>query len=547
MKNLKLKSKGLALILFAMISIFTINVAAQCQASFTWSQTSNNVVTFTNTSTDPDSLISYSWNYGDGGYGYTQNPVNTFDVPGTYYVCLYIYNQDSMNNFCSSSWCDSVTVTGVVICNLSASTYVNSLASCGNCANGSATVNASGGTAPYSYLWSNSETSQTVSDLLPGTYTVCITDANSCSACTSVTIDTCSLLSGFTATQTSNNTITFTNTSTGTTNMTEYQWSFGDGNYDFTQNPVHFYSNPGTYQVCLILTDSMNINSCTSNFCDSVVVTGLPCNNLSVSANVYGVTCNNCNNGSISAIVSGGNPPFTYAWTPNVSTTSSASNLSIGNYQICVTDSLGCSACTNANVYLDTMNNNCASYFTLYPDTTQLHTYIAVNYSTGPPPLSYTWSWGDGSYSYTEYPTHTYANAGMYNICLTISDSIYGCSNTYCVEDSIMRTSNSMIYITVIAPTSSGIEPIQTLSNWSVYPNPVSDNLNINYYLNNSTDVSINLYDMLGNKVNEIASNYESLGEHQIQWKTNNLSNGIYLLQIRVNDKITTHKISIIR
>jgi PKD repeat protein len=548
MKNFNsIRNSGLMILLILMSSLYSLKTYSQCQAAFTWAQTSNNVITFTNTSTDPDSLVSYSWNYGDGGYGYTQNPVYTFDVPGTYYVCLYIYNQDSMNNFCSSSWCDSVTVTGVVICNLSASTYVNSLASCGNCADGSATVYSSGGTAPYSYLWSNSETTQTVNDLLPGTYNVCITDMNNCSACASVTIDTCSLHSAFTWAQTSNNTITFTNTSTGTTNMTEYQWNFGDGNYDFTQNPVHFYSNPGTYQICLMLTDSLNIQSCTSNFCDSVVVTGLACNNLSISANVIGVTCNNCNNGSISAIVSGGNPPFTYAWTPNVSTTSSASNLSIGNYQVCVTDSIGCSACTNAQIYLDTMNNNCAAYFTLYPDTTQAHTYIAVNYSTGPPPLSYTWSWGDGSYSYIEYPSHTYANAGMYTICLTISDSIYGCSNTYCVSDSIMRTSNSMIYITVIAPTSSGIQSVQSLSNWSVYPNPAADNFTIDYSLSSSSSVVINLYDMLGNRIKQVENSKQAMGEHTISVNTATLPEGIYLLQINSGNIVSNKKISVIK
>jgi PKD repeat protein len=547
MKNFNFKCKGLALILFVMMSIISLNASAQCQSAFTWTQTSNNVITFTNASTGTDSLTAYSWNFGDGGSSNIQNPVFTFDVPGTWYVCLYIYNMDSLNNNCSSSWCDSVTVTGVVICNLSASTYVNSMASCGICANGSATVYVSGGTSPYSYLWSNSETTQTASALLPGTYNVCITDANNCTACTSVTIDTCSLVSNFTAAQTSNNTITFTNTSTGTTNMTEYQWNFGDGYYDASQNPVHYYSNPGTYQVCLTLTDSLNNNSCFTTFCDSVVVTGLPCNNLSISSIAYGITCNNCTNGSITTTTTGGNPPFTYVWTPNVSTTSSASGLSVGNYQVCVTDSLGCSACSNANIYLDTMNNNCTAYFTMYPDTTQAHTYIAVNYSTGPPPLSYIWSWGDGNYSYTEYPTHTYANAGAYTICLTISDSLYGCSNTYCVSDSIMRTTNSMIYLSVIAPSASGIKPVETINNLSVYPNPVSNILTINYYLNNSSDIAINLFDMLGNKVSEMLNSNQSAGQHAIEWNANTLTNGIYFLQIRANDKVITQKISVIR
>lgn len=546
MKNFNFKCKGLALILFVMMSIISLNVAAQCQSAFTWTQTSNNVISFTNTSTGTDTLTLYQYDFADGGHSYTSNPVYTFDVPGTYYVCLYIYNQDSINNFCQSSWCDSITVTGVVICNLSVPAAVNNMASCGVCADGGATAYTSGGTAPYTFLWSNSETTQVVSDLLPGTYNVCVTDANNCTACGSVTIDTCSLHASYVYSIIANNTVQFTNASSGTTNMTEYLWNFGDSTYDFTQNPTHFFSNPGIYQICLTITDSMN-QGCSNTFCLSFNVPGIACNNLSISSTAYGVTCNNCTNGSITTVTTGGNPPFTYVWTPNVSTTSSASGLSVGNYQVCVTDSLGCSACSNTNIYLDTMNNNCTSYFTLYPDTTQAHTYIAVNYSTGPPPLSYIWSWGDGNYSYTEYPTHTYANAGAYTICLTISDSLYGCSNTYCVSDSIMRTTNSMIYLSVIAPTSSGIKTIETINNMSVYPNPVSNILTINYYLNNSSDIAINLFDLLGNKVSEMLNSNQSAGQHTIEWNANSLTNGIYFLQIRSKDKLITQKISVIR
>jgi hypothetical protein len=60
--------------------------------------------------------------------------------------------------------------------------------SCSNCPDGEASVSPSGGTPPYSYLWSNGEMTDTISDELPGIYNVTITDVNGCELIESVTI-----------------------------------------------------------------------------------------------------------------------------------------------------------------------------------------------------------------------------------------------------------------------------------------------------------------------------------------------------------------------
>jgi Leucine-rich repeat (LRR) protein len=57
-----------------------------------------------------------------------------------------------------------------------------------NGGNGSATASASGGTVPYRFLWSNGSTTASITGLLPGTYTVTILDAGTCSTTVSVTI-----------------------------------------------------------------------------------------------------------------------------------------------------------------------------------------------------------------------------------------------------------------------------------------------------------------------------------------------------------------------
>src|SRR5437773_2641416 len=91
--------------------------SAQCIAGFTWNQPSNNVIDFTNTSSPiVQNSTMFFWDFGDNQNGYSQNPSHTYNVPGTDYVCVNMY--DSLQT-CQSSFCDSVTVTGTVICNLS--------------------------------------------------------------------------------------------------------------------------------------------------------------------------------------------------------------------------------------------------------------------------------------------------------------------------------------------------------------------------------------------------------------------------------------------
>jgi hypothetical protein len=59
-------------------------------------------------------------------------------------------------------------------------------ASCSSCCDGISSVSPTGGTPPYSYSWSPGNPNiQTYSNQCPGTYTVCVTDANGCTTCLS--------------------------------------------------------------------------------------------------------------------------------------------------------------------------------------------------------------------------------------------------------------------------------------------------------------------------------------------------------------------------
>lgn len=95
----------------------------------------------------------------------------------------------NLNNVAANTY--SVTITDTKGCNITASATVAQptlLAATADClptilgqANGSASVTAQGGTSPYTYLWSNTTTNSTASNLASGIFTVTVTDANSCS------------------------------------------------------------------------------------------------------------------------------------------------------------------------------------------------------------------------------------------------------------------------------------------------------------------------------------------------------------------------------
>lgn len=111
---------------------------------------------------------------------------------GTYYFTVYD------NNNCS--------VTGAVIISSASTLSCNTNSTPANCnqSDGTATVNAFGGTLPYSYLWNNGQSAPVATGLTAGTYTVTVTDGNGCSSvCTVVVVQPSSVSFQLTSTDAS--------------------------------------------------------------------------------------------------------------------------------------------------------------------------------------------------------------------------------------------------------------------------------------------------------------------------------------------------------
>ena len=169
---------------------------------------------------------------------------------------------------------------------------------------------------------------------------------------------------------------------------------------------------------------------------------------------------------------------------------------------------------------------SCFAYFAVYPNPVGSHNYKIVNLSTGIPPVTYLWDFGDGNTSTSQYPTHVYASIGDYQVCLTINDSA-GCQNTYC--DSVLSADT----INIMSPIVAGVPTITNNQNTivSLYPNPFSNSCTIRFDGNNLINAELKVYDLLGQEVKSVY-----LGSNkQIILNRDNLPSGMYFYRLIQN------------
>ncbi len=204
---------------------------------------------------------------------------------------------------------------------------------CNGGSNGSASVTASGGGGIYNYSWSPGlQTSQSVSGLSSGSYTIMVTDQNGCQGTDTlyITQPTAIAINLMVTPDSCNGSCDgriIANVSGGTPSYL-YNWSPGPSSADSIKGLC-----PGTYSVNV--TDN---NGCTATA--NVTLINPPL--FTESHLLTRPSCNSSNDGAISITPAGGIAPYTYTWSPNGLTSSSASNLSMGTYTILVTDSTGC-------------------------------------------------------------------------------------------------------------------------------------------------------------------------------------------------------------
>ena len=210
---------------------------------------------------------------------------------------------------------------------------------------GSAAATPTGGSAPYSYAWSNGATSASITGLAPGVYTVIVTDAANCSSTQSVTVAAFNCVLGYQSIVSNiscfgaNNGVITLSINGGTAPYT-YAWSNGGTTATITSLAAGTYTASVTDVNGCILVSSSSVSEPSAFSAFSIQSTQPECANQA--------------SGSITAEISGATPPYTYLWS-NGATTNSISNLNAGTYSVVVTDSNGCQSSTS--VALNTSDN----------------------------------------------------------------------------------------------------------------------------------------------------------------------------------------------
>lgn len=442
----------------------TATDAASCNqtAAFTINEPSDITIQETHTDLncygDANGDIQLIVTGGNGpNYTYTWNPnVSSTNLAGL--LTAGVYN---------------ITVTDQAGCNKTISVTLSQPAqavtlniqsnniSCFGVSDGSITIIASGGTPGYTYTWNPNITStNSVSGLGPGTYYITVTDSKNCSVMPSVTISQPNQPLTVTPSHTNltcsqSNDGTVTATVSGGTFPYFYTWSPNVGSGSTLTGLA-----AGSY--FLTVTDN---NGCT-NTASYVLTEPTP---VTVSESHVDILCFGDATGSVSISASGGTPGYTYTWSPSVSNSNTANNLTAGGYDVTVADANNCTA-------LQTVTISQPPLLTIQTTPTAVlcngdATGSIVATATGGV-ASYTFNATDGTNQFASVNgLFTGLPAGIYTVSVTDNNQCVTTATTVITEPAALNSSVSVTNAScyhytngVVSVTATGGFPAYTYS-----------------------------------------------------------------------------------
>jgi gliding motility-associated-like protein len=285
-----------------------------------------------------DGAVYISADGGSGGYQYlwNTNPPQTTASASGLTAGTYTVTVSDVNN-CTIT--QDVTVFEPAAMQIQQSTTD---AACFNTSDGAASITITSATTVQSYQWSNGNTTNQISNVLPATYYVTVTDINGCSLADTLIVnapdtifidETITDISCFGATD-GNISVVISGGTPG--NVTPYTvlWTGGSTNTSISNLAQGSYS--------ITATDG---SGCTVSETYTIIEPA----QLQATLTAQNISCFGLTDGQITVNTTGGTSPFNYSLNGGTSQTGNVySNLIAGNYDVVVTDAGNCTATANA-------------------------------------------------------------------------------------------------------------------------------------------------------------------------------------------------------
>jgi PKD repeat protein len=304
-------------------------------------------------------------------------------------------------------------------------------------------------------------------------------------------------------------------------------WEFGDGETSGVRNPNHNYTAAGEYIVSLTINGADS--TCVDTHTETVVVED---NSMNCQANFW--WHHNCQSGNPLEIKFVNNsyaygPITEFAWNFGDGTTSNEEDpihvyTDYGLYDVnlaIVTES-GCASERTIQVWVHDYTTNCMALFVPVIDSINPLQVYFEDYSLGQI-NSWYWEFGDSATSTEQNPTHIYFEAAVYTASLTIET--FDCTSSFYYEINLI---SGQVMVSP-GPTTGISEP--KVSEFSLYPNPVLDILNIE--LNVNAPIEVKILNLTGQTLLTSTSTTIDVSA---------LPKGIYFASIRINGQNISRK-----
>lgn len=359
-----------------------------------------------------------------------------------------------------------------------------------------------GGSIPFHYVWTTGDTTQDLTQLSAGTYSLIVTDGQGCSITDSFVVNsTLAVHANFSASADPSvcpgESISFTNTSQM---ASAYEWR--ENGITFAQSMNTSFVFPDSGQVLIELLASEG--NCSDSVSQLFTVNAAP----KINAIIMGESCPESQDGSIDLNLIGGSSPFSFLWS-NSETSEDLTGLESGSYELTMTDSANC-------IIIDTfLIETLGGVQAAFSNQAVAQGMLFIDESLGDSTItSWHWEFGTGlaeDTSNVQNPVFDYGISGTFQVCLSVQD-LFGCTDSICQFVSY----------------AVGIDPA-LYREIQIFPNPSQGIFSIELGTLSHDMILIEVFDGQGKLVH--MSNHS--GEAGIRFDLSDLAKGLYHLRAR--------------